>query len=455
MLFTASSKGDVQFVWDLKRMQYAKSSFLKGGIQSNALNGPHVRQIAQFSRMTIARIVDVVWTSPHGERAAMVTEPGTVHILDLPASAFTWPPPRRKIPAPKPEDPTGDSVGAGLSAVSVASSAVNSIWTAARPLVSRPRRSSAGIPGISASSVTSQAGHGTHAIAAGISRSVGAATGKMNEMRRASGNKIHVPRSLTFPTPGCVRLFGGKRNDSIHVVGDGVVRIYTVKSRQADRPTDKQRASRSSKYVEFRVPQLPDSKATSEVGFDLEEDEHGPQQWAFKPVSQHTTQRKVGVESSIPQAEIESNAPYQPFHTDRRVGLLIYSAHEDALPSPSVSALLSPEVSDNTKPASSPSGNSSPWAFGGPIKALRLNIGLPQGNEVDDDFSPDHRALPSSAMERIMRMTDTSEDLEQIVITTRKRRGAARVDADGNPGGDEEGFFEDDCEVLDFASQRV
>jgi hypothetical protein len=58
--------------------------------------------------MTIARIVDVVWTSPHGERAAMVTEPGTVHILDLPASAFTWPPPRRRGPSQKPDEGAGE-----------------------------------------------------------------------------------------------------------------------------------------------------------------------------------------------------------------------------------------------------------------------------------------------------------------------------------------------------------
>ena len=115
-LFTASSKGDVQFVWDLMRIQYARPSYLKAGPHTG-IHGPHVRQIAQFSRMTVARIIDVVWTFPHGERAAMVTEPGTVHILDLPASAFTWPPPRRKLPVSEIDD---EAVGTALSAASVA-----------------------------------------------------------------------------------------------------------------------------------------------------------------------------------------------------------------------------------------------------------------------------------------------------------------------------------------------
>lgn len=54
-------------------------------------------------------------------------------------------------------------------------------------------------------------------------------------------------------------------------------------------------------------------------------------------------------------------------------------------------------------------------------------------------------ALPQSAMERVMQYGDA----EQIVVTTRRRRGGRQGD------GDEDGFFEDDCEVLDFADQRV
>jgi hypothetical protein len=41
------------------------------------------------------------------------------------------------------------------------------------------------------------------------------------------------------------------------------------------------------------------------------------------------------------------------------------------------------------------------------------------------------------------------------VITTRRRRNTSRLGPDHADDGDEEGFFEDDCEVLDFASQRV
>jgi hypothetical protein len=460
-LFTASSKGDIQSVWDLMRVQYAKSSFLKGGIQSAGVQCPHVRQIAQFSRMTIARIVDVVWTSPHGERAAMVTEPGTVHILDLPASAFTWPPPRRRTLYQKPDETPGEGVGIALTATGVASSAVSSLWTAARPLVSRRRRSSAGI---SARTVTAQAGHGTQTLAAGISRSVGAATGKMNEMRKSSSTKLHLPRSTTVPSRGCVLLLNGKRNDSVIVVGGGVVRFYIIKNRRANRPADKQKASRGAKYLEFRLPSLPDAKFSPELTRDLHQASDleltdrdiEDTRWKTGPSPPSAIQASAQrTESSIPQAEIESNAPYQPFHTDRRVGLYVCSYDEAPLPSPSVSALLSvPPVAGETKPR--PVTNSkAPWSFGGIIKSTRLDVGPPQNEDEDFDSSTDHRALPSSAIERVLRITDSTEDMEQIVITTRRRKGILRSGTDPGADGDEEGFFEDDCEVLDFASQRV
>ncbi|QSZ34952.1 hypothetical protein DSL72_007814 [Monilinia vaccinii-corymbosi] len=451
-LFTASSKGDVQFVWDLMRLHYSKSSLLKGGSQSGGVHGPHVRQIAQFSRMTIARIVDVVWTAPHGERAAMVTEPGTVHILDLPASAFIWPPPRRRIHSGSSDQASLDTNNAARSAVGVASSAVSSLWTVARPLVSsRQRRSSAGIPGITAASVKSQAGQGTQALAAGISRSVGAATGKMNEMRKSGGTKLHLPKSRTIPNPNCVRFYNGRHGDLVFTVGGGIVRIYTVKSRRADRPADKQKASRGAKYVDYQVPPLPDVRIArgpvpDDGGGALARDT--VENWKAKQVSTRLSPLS-GAETSIPQAEIESNAPYQPFHTDRRVSLHVYS---DGRATQLSSSISTTGLSDDIVTKSSKKA----WAFGSPIRSVRLDVGPPQLNEDDYETSSYHRALPSSAIERVMRIADSShEDMEQIVVTTRRRKGAGTTGAMSPGNEDEEGFFEDDCEVLDFASQRV
>jgi hypothetical protein len=96
-------------------------------------------------------------------------------------------------------------------------------------------------------------------------------------------------------------------------------------------------------------------------------------------------------------------------------------------------------------PPSTNSADGSAWAFGQDISVVKLDLGLPSAFEDEYDDPEDHRPLPPSAMERVMEFGDS----EQIVVTTRRRRGAHQGDPDGD------GFFEDDCEVLDFADQRV
>ena len=92
-LLTASAKGDEQQIWDLMRVIHGEAERAKD--PSSTPKGPTVRQIARYSRMTPTRIVDVVWTEPRGERFAIIT--GTsVHIFDVPNSAYQWPPLSRK-----------------------------------------------------------------------------------------------------------------------------------------------------------------------------------------------------------------------------------------------------------------------------------------------------------------------------------------------------------------------
>nr|GFD59083.1 hypothetical protein [Tanacetum cinerariifolium] len=61
--------------------------------------GPHVRQVARFTRITVANVVDVAWSAPRIDKVAVVTDKGTVHMFLMPASAFQWPPHRRGRPA--------------------------------------------------------------------------------------------------------------------------------------------------------------------------------------------------------------------------------------------------------------------------------------------------------------------------------------------------------------------
>jgi len=463
-LFTASSKGDVQTVWDLMRIQHTKSSPLQA--TGTPSGGPRVRQIAQFSRMTVARVVDVAWTRPNGERLAMVTERGTVHLLDLPSSAFTWPPPRRR----RAQEEIATAEGPA-TAVSMASNALSSVRDVARPLINRQRRSNSNAPPAAPSGIGEYATHGGKVIAASISHSLGKTGNAINQLRQTGENRVSLPSSTALPGPSCVVWVSGKRDHSLFVLGGGLVRTFPAKSRRIPSGADK-RAPRLSRYTDLQVPLLPDDVLSPLVKNILDPDEYldfaerddaGNNTMVLHQPRPRPRAHDHSAESSIPQAEIESSAPYQPFHTDRRVALYeLGPSHQeldltalmaatsldeppaDAAPRRKKGSRQTP-AQDSTASAVKPSGA---WVFGQPIQATKLDVGVAHLLE-DDSFNlplDASRALPASAMERILQRT--GDDDAQIVVTTRRRRGLA-------PAQDEDGFFEDDCEVLDFADQRV
>ncbi|OIW33918.1 hypothetical protein CONLIGDRAFT_610923 [Coniochaeta ligniaria NRRL 30616] len=470
LLFTASSKGDVHTVWDLMRTHHTRASNLQPSTTVVA-GSPRVRQVAQFSRMTVARVVDVSWTRPNGERAAMVTERGTVHLFDLPSSAFTWPPPRRRS-----NEGEGQAAGgeAGQSAVAMASNALSSVRNAAGPLISRPRRSNSNVPVLTGSGLVEGAAYGGKAIVAGISHSLGV-TGKaaFNQLRHNREKRVSLPGTVTSHGASCVVWIRGRKNHHLFGLGDGLVRTFPPKSRRTGSGVSKSRTARPTRYTDFKLRQLPDDVLSLSVRAYMDPDEYldlpekgldsGNNAGLFN--DRYPTQKPY-TGSAIPQAEIESSAPYQPFHTDRRVAL--YELGVDGGDgadggSTSLSVLLANTTLDDTPAAPSSKKKqqkqqqqqvatpttAEAWAFGQPINATKLDLGLPAvtAEELFNIASGDLRALPSSAMETVYRQVG---DAEQIVVTTRRRRGPGR-----GADADEDGFFEDDCEVLDFADQRV
>ncbi|KAF7551507.1 hypothetical protein G7046_g7705 [Stylonectria norvegica] len=462
-LFTASSKGDVQTVWDLLRIQHTRSSPLQGTLSTNVSAGPQVRQIAQFSRMTVARIIDVAWTAPQGERIAMVTERGTVHLLDMPSSAFIWPPPRRRERLPESGDATPEPPG---SAVAIASGAFGAAYQAAKPFVTRPRRSSANIPNITGNTLKDSAAMGGRVIAASISNSLGKTGTALNQLRHTGENRVSLPPSSILPSASCVSWIKSKKHHVLFAAGDGAVRMFSYKTRR-DSVQAGRRVTRASRYQDYNLSALPNDLVAPAVlqlmdlgapeeFLDLTDREMDAGNTLALNTRPRTASSKPTMDSSIPQAEIESSAPYQPFHTDRRVTLCEYS-RTTGTQLEIVTAILADtsmeEKSSKKKKKGQPMEdasardvlNTSAWAFGQDISVVKLDLGLSAVREEAFEGSVDHLALPQSAMERVMQYGDG----EQIVVTTRRRRGAQPA----APG--EDGFFEDDCEVLDFADQRV
>jgi hypothetical protein len=160
---------------------------------------------------------------------------------------------------------------------------------------------------------------------------------------------------------------------------------------------------------------------------------------------------QLPLEDSHPlsRAEIETNAPYQPFHSDHRVNLFVHS-----------SSITSSESQIRTAfvihHAPGTAATSERWVFGNEIPATKLNLHLSTYETFDDGGD-------GGQASQIYRQTTTEGDgeNEQIVSTTKPRKGkrgnASASLSGGNGGMDdaEELDFEDDVEFLDYATDRV
>ena len=446
-LLTASAKGDVQYVWDLMRMMCGRSAMVFSSDDLARDQGPNIRQVAQYTRMTIANIIDVVWTEPKGDRLGIVTDRGTVHTFDLPQSAFQWPPPRRLVrPTMAAGQCSSDGLGSSkvdstVSSGSAFNSAMSMVNGRTQPFLAavrgRPPSIGGAVAGFGGFNITAGAGaKGGKVVAAGISKSVGAAAGTVNTLRHLGENRLHIPGSLNMITPGSVRWLTGRDRNSIAVTGGGLLRIHNVKQSVNSNPGKRRPSVFGAKPVEIILPEVPSNRSSTFIegasadGVDVRSP-HGYWVGSGTTAPRHRPRSAKETTHPLSYAEIETNAPYQPFHTDRRIGLHIYEDDDD----------------DNFKVAHL--DDKSPWVFGEEIPTIALSTGttgsISRSTEgYETDASP-------GQMENVISLSGNEQQGQQVVVTTRRKR-SKRGDVDG---ADEEDFFEDDCEVVDFAEDRV
>lgn len=436
MLMTVSKKGDYQDVWDLKRMNFRR---VRKTLREQP-SGPYVRQVARFTRMTVANVIDVVWSAPRVDKLAVITDKGTVHMFPMPASAFQWPPARRirpAAPSAPPKEATASTGSTGM--VNSAMQAVNS----ARPWFDavRAKNSAAGSRfSLSGLGVTPAAGAKSgKAVAAGVGKSI-------NNIRHAGDNKMTLPSSPSGVKPYSVRWLSGRGRGSIALVSGGVLQIWRVQMRAA---TGKGKSSNTAsitkkKTVEFGLAPISDSAlplSITEQLFPQPGDPEPTQDCYGDWLPRSLPSRKPVTSSLAPLSfsEIETNPPYQPFYTDKRVARFVYSRQpleihdESSEYQPSLPGLISDLHHEDD----------SPWLFGESIEATRLSTPITQAY----DSGEDDIAGIAPKFENKLVLQDGEEEVEQVVVTTRRRRIKKE--------GDEENFFEDDCEVLDFAEDRV
>lgn len=444
-LLTASAKGDVEHVWDLMRVVHGEPG--RAGDPDASPKGPSVRQIAKITRMTEARIVDVVWTEPKGDRLAIITDRGTVHINDLPSSAFLWPPPRRVLrsttaakdlnatSAKSDDNPRPVSAGAG----STISSAFGMLTGKTQPLFDavRGRRPSigSGFSGLGGMALTAGIGAKSgRAVAAGFNRSVGAAAaGTVNTIRHLGENRLALPSSQSPVVAGCVRWLSGKGLGRIAITGGGIVRIYSIRQSSNSKPRQRRPSVFGNRPVEFSLPKepVPIQNVTSKIHNARSSPESPALRGSFwPPESALPVSTTYQFETHpLSYAELDTTLAYQPFHTDRRVNLYIYNDEDTS---------GVPRVSQGT----------STWVFGESIPTTKISVGS-SGHGNDD---PDLGQASPLRMENVISMKGSAEEGQQIVVTTRRKRSTK---VEGDVVGAEDEIFEDDCEILELAEERV
>lgn len=324
-LFTSSAKGDVSFVWCLMRMIHGSITTATGD-QPEPGNHPSVRQIARYIRMTPSNPIDVVWTRPKGEKLAILTDRGTVHIHDLPTSAFRWPPPARAghlSPAASPLQRATDARASSTpqstisSAMSFATGTAHSLSAAAKW---RPSFSGASISGLAASAGVK----GGRIVAAGLSKSMGAASGTVSNIRHMGENRLSVPGAPKSVAPGAVALLSSKYQDAIGITGAGTVRLHAIRLSSADGGKNK-RSVAGERISELAVPKIDAAAAVALAGSEptgaRPDGLNVRGQWCPEAAAHHPH----APPQPLSFAEIETSTPHRPLRGDRRVSMQVYA----------------------------------------------------------------------------------------------------------------------------------
>ena len=477
-ILTASRKGDLHYVWDLLQAKYHRLAPAVVGAESGELlsTAPRVRQLAKFPRYTTSTIVDIVWTPVTGERFAVVTKNGSIHLYDIPSSAFRWPPPRRirrARPMSMPVEPLPESSSTRTGADATGGFFASAINFAGRtpPMIATLRGrapsfgaavSNLGSSGIGFASATGA--QGSRALMSGFSKSLGAASGGVQQMKLAGESRIHLKSLANDPSSRRIVWMPWKSPSALLVLDKTAVRMYTVSRTPATKAGGtKMSIFDTKKPVGHKLPTMANLLRTSvelsdEVAI-VHPDSPGHELFpGFWLTSSKPTHAPTDVlPHPLSHAEIESNAPYQPFHSDSRVSIGVYGSPTlTESQYPTVSTFLQPQRESSLARESS-ANLSALMIFGQemPVRSLRASH-EPQLNE-------DH-LLGKSVVYRetsvvAAKIEAGDQTAEQIVTTTRRRK--ARKDGGLEAAGenaleaDDEGFFEDDCDVLDFADDRV
>ena len=446
-LLTASRRGDIYYIWDLFQMRYPHKAFSVDSEKSVA----KVRQIAKNERFSESVVIDLQWEAPLGTRYAVLTQNRTVHMFDMPASAWRWPPPRARKRQRPVSVPLAETTSTSTQQASgFFSSAMSFANSRAQPMLANLRgrtpsmASGAGGIGNTGFGLASATGlRGGKVVAAGFSKSLGAATDTVANIRHAGQSKLRLKNEAIA---GRLAWTYRDHRPRLSILDLAEIRSYYVRKTN---PRERQPGTVSV----FDSRKVVNVKISAAISSDNDAEEASGGFWHSDAQRQPSS---PGTVAPLSFAEIETNAPYQPFHSDSRVTISVYAADAASSDPPTASAMFTGQPP--ARSASTATGEK--WLFGQDIPTIHLNVSSPEPDADPTDIGPIHRSVVYR--ETTLHPATVDGEMDQIVSTTRRRKGKkGRLGlsehnvplAEGEEP--EEGFFEDDCDVLDFAEDRV
>lgn len=486
-LLTVSGKGDVYSVWDLMRVVHKPASSIQGYSGSSTVGslssvGPassmsasrHVRLIARFTRMTVARTVDVTWSFPRGDKFAVTTDRGTVHFYDLPNNAYQWPPYRK--PPPSSASANGSPVFNSQQAAGVVQAvqgAVSLLGNSTQPLLTAARRrrpsNSATITKLPSPTGGIFVNYGNSRARESTSEGAGSSGGSKGNYLPAGVSKVSLPGNPTTVAPGLVKFFVGKDKGKVAMMGGGLLCIYQKTTGSLGGSKKRRSMANGGILLEsgiaYDLPGLPDSLPTIKKDHSdgdqlIELDKVVSGYWNGK--THHNANlsdaqyrkrddQQQYIQHPLSFAEIETTPAYPAFHADHRVTLMVFSD----IPPPATTSSMFLQQTQAPAPAQfdtvrkdAQTDKNTKWVFGFPIKTEKLNLGGGKGDVefLDGGALEDVADAIESRLRLSAHLTKDGEEGGRVVMKSRRKKRGKNTGVDG-----EEGFFEEDC-VLDFTA---
>lgn len=330
-LLATNHVGDESRVWDLTRINDGRAAVADPSCLGT------VRLTSRFHRLSPSVVTDVFWTV-RGDRIAIVTDKGTVHLYSLQSLEFKTTamlPSNLPSPGSSPREEVQAPAGGFMSNMRAG-------WQSIHGLATRPRNGSNGIVSTLGNASMAARYAGGRVVRQGLSKGLGMAAEGAHHIRHAEDNKIRLHPAQHSVSPKCVQWQHGKDRDMIATLCNGVLTLLAVKnvSHTQHRKTVISPAVEKTPLWTQPLPTMSSDVLPPSVLGLLEPDgphggcaregPHGFCVWDVPPAQKLAERRASSVSLGkrklrIPHQDKDTNPSYMPYHRLPAVNLFTVS----------------------------------------------------------------------------------------------------------------------------------